>query len=298
MSDKKLLVVAGPTAVGKTAFCVELAKKLNTVIINADSRQFYRQTKIGTATPTIEEMQNVPHYLLGHLSIEDYYNVSIYEQDVLQILKTIFAQNQYAILTGGSGLYIDTVCHGIDELPDIDLNLRQQIENEYITHGLVYLQNQLQMVDPQYFQLVDKQNVKRIMRALEICRQTGQTYTSLRKRQPVKRDFQIVKICLTMEREILYQKINQRTLDMVLAGFVEEARSLVPYKHLNALNTVGYKELFRYFEGEYDLPTAIEKIQTSTRRYAKRQMTWFKKDIDYQFFNPSQKEEIYKMILE
>jgi tRNA dimethylallyltransferase len=298
VSDKKLLVVAGPTAVGKTAFCVELAKKLNTVIINADSRQFYRQTKIGTATPTIEEMQNVPHYLLGHLSIEDYYNVSIYEQDVLQILKTIFAQNQYAILTGGSGLYIDTVCHGIDELPDIDLNLRQQIENEYITHGLVYLQNQLQMVDPQYFQLVDKQNVKRIMRALEICRQTGQTYTSLRKRQPVKRDFQIVKICLTMEREILYQKINQRTLDMVLAGFVEEARSLVPYKHLNALNTVGYKELFRYFEGEYDLPTAIEKIQTSTRRYAKRQMTWFKKDIDYQFFNPSQKEEIYKMILE
>jgi tRNA dimethylallyltransferase len=272
----KLIVIAGPTAVGKTAFSTALAKRLQTEILSADSRQFYKETVIGTAAPTAEEMDGVVHHFVGHLSIHDYYNVSMYEQDAIRILTKLFAKNEYAILTGGSGLYLDSITEGIDDLPDADLALRERLKQQFEQEGIEPLLNQLFTLDEPYYHTVDKNNPKRILRALEVCMQTGQTYTSLRTQPQKQRDFDILKICLTMPRQQLCERINQRTDAMMKNGFLQEAESLFPYRHLNALNTVGYKELFDYIDGKTSLDFAIEKIKTNTRRYAKRQMTWFK----------------------
>ena len=281
-----LIVVAGPTAVGKTSFSIALAKHLQTEVVSADSRQFYKETVIGTAAPTIEEMDGVKHHFVGHLSIKDYYNVFMYEQDAINVLHKLFQKHNYVILTGGSGLYIDSVCEGIDELPDADPVLRERLKQQLEDEGIESLLNQLLILDEPYYWIVDKKNPKRILRALEVCLQTGKTYTSLRTQSQKQRNFDILKICLTLPREQLCERINLRTEKMMRNGFLQEAISLFPYKHLNALNTVGYKELFDYMEGKTSLDIAVEKIKTNTRRYAKRQMTWFKGKGDYRFFEP------------
>ena len=280
-----LIVVAGPTAVGKTSFSIALAKRLQTEVISADSRQFYREMLIGTAAPAADEMEGVVHHFVGHLSVKDYYNVSMYEQDAMAVLDKLFKKNPYAVLTGGSGLYIDAVCSGIDILPDIDVKLRENLKNRLETEGLSVLLEELKHLDEQYYHLVDKQNPNRVLRALEVCLQTQQTYTSLRTQSVKKRDFEIVKICLTLPREKLNSKIHLRTDEMMKNGFLQEAESLLPYRQLNALNTVGYKELFDYLDGKTSLDFAVEKIKTNTRRYAKRQMTWFKGKGDYVFLD-------------
>jgi tRNA dimethylallyltransferase len=286
VENKTLIVIAGPTAVGKTAFSIKLAKKLQTEILSADSRQFYKETVIGTAAPTMAEREEIIHHFVGHLSIFDYYNVSMYEQDALIILNELFKKKHYVILTGGSGLYIDAVCSGIDLLPNIDLTLRKNLQKRLDTEGLPVLLDELKNLDEDYYQIVDKQNYKRVLRALEVCYQTQKTYTSLRTQSAKKRNFDIVRICLTMPREELNNRIHLRTDEMLKNGFLDDARNLFPYRHLNSLNTVGYKELFDYIDGKYSLDICIEKIKTQTRRYAKRQMTWFKKNKDYVFFNP------------
>jgi len=289
-------VIAGPTAVGKTAFCIALAKRLQTDILSADSRQFYRETLIGTAAPTLKEMDGVKHSFVGHLSIHDYYNVSMYEQDAIRVLNELFKKNQYAILTGGSGLYLDSITEGIDDLPDVDADLRKNLKKQLEKEGLNPLLEQLQVLDETYYHSVDKKNPKRILRALEVCLQTGKTYTSLRTQPQKQRCFNILKICLTLPRQQLCERINQRTDAMMENGFLQEAKSLLPYKHLNALNTVGYKELFDCLDGKTTLDFAVDKIKTNTRRYAKRQMTWFKGKGDYLFFEPNQLEEINALI--
>lgn len=291
-----LIVIAGPTAIGKTALSINLAEELQTEILSADSRQFYKETVIGTAAPTMEERRGVKHHFIGHLSVSDYYNVSMYEQDALNKINQLFQDKQYVIITGGSGLYIDAVCNGIDSLPDIDEKLRRDLKERLGNEGLESLLNDLQKLDKQYYEIVDKHNPNRVLRALEVCFQTGQTYTSLRTEKKKERNFRIVKICLTLPRDILNNRINLRTDEMMKNEFLEEAQSLFQYKDLNALNTVGYKELFDYLSGKCSLEVSIEKIKTNTRRYAKRQMTWFKKDSDYVFFEPNQYEDIMAYI--
>ena len=278
-----LIVVAGPTAVGKTQFCIALAKQYGCSIISADSRQFYREMNIGTAAPTKEEMAGVPHYFVGHLSINDYYSVSRFEQDVLQLLPTLFQQTNTVIMTGGSGLYLDAVCYGIDELPDPDPAIREEVIRLYENEGLTALQTKLQLLDPEYYESVDVANHKRLIRAIEVCLQTGKPYSSFRSMSQKVRDFDIVKYCLSRPRDILFSRINQRVDLMMEQGFLEEATQLYPHRHLNALNTVGYKELFQYLDGVLSLEEAVNDIKTHTRRYAKRQLSWFKRDASYQY---------------
>ena len=276
----------------KTDTAIELAEKLNTEIISADSRQFYKEIPIGTAAPGSEQLSKIQHHFVGHLSITDNYNVSNFEQDVIKLLEEKFKQNKLMILAGGSGLYIDTVCKGIDELPDPDEKLRSNLNRMYENEGVEALRNKLKELDPEYYKIVDLNNPKRLLRAIEVCMQTGSTYTSLRKNKSKTRDFRIVKIGLEIDRGILNDRINKRTDIMLDNGWLEEARSLYSNRHLNALNTVGYKELFAYFDDKMSFKEAKEKIKTNTRRFAKRQMTWFKKDKEIRWFKPEQKEDI------
>jgi len=270
-----LLVIAGATAVGKTELSIGLAEYYKTSIISADSRQFYREMSIGTAKPVPEDLSRVPHYFVGNLSITDYYSVSKFEQDVLRLLPDLFAKNPFIIMTGGSGLYIDAVCRGIDELPDPDPNIRQNVIKLFENEGIETLRNQIKCFDPIFYEQTDIANPKRLMRALEVILQTGKPYsqqlTSIKK----QRDFDIIKIYLNRTREDLFERINLRVDKMIEEGLLEEAKNLFPYSHLNALNTVGYKEIFDYFNGKISLEQAIDKIKIHTRRYAKRQMTWF-----------------------
>lgn len=275
-----LVVVAGPTAVGKTAFVIELAKKYGTCILSADSRQFYKEMKIGTAAPSEEELAAVPHYFVGHLSIADYYNVYKYEQDVLSVLPDLFKKNDIVLMTGGSGLYLDAACHGIDDLPDPDPQIRDYVNSLFKEFGLGVLREQLRERDPQFYETNDMANSKRMIRALEVCLQTGRPYSEQLVRTRRQRDFDIVKFCLTRPREELFARINARADKMMRNGWLEEAQGLYPHRQLNALNTVGYKELFACFDGECSLEKAVEDIKTHTRRYAKRQMTWFKRDAE------------------
>jgi tRNA dimethylallyltransferase len=298
MSEKNntLIVIAGPTAVGKTALSIQLAEILHTEILSADARQFYKEMFIGTAAPSVEEQKGIVHHFIGHLSIFDYYNVAMYEQEALRLLDKLFKKNQYVILTGGSGLYIDAICSGIDTLPDIDMQIRDKLQKQLKTEGLSFLLKELQTRDEEYYHIVDKQNPKRILRALEVCLQTNQTYTSLRTQSVKERDFNIIRICLNLPRNELYHRINLRTDKMMQNGLLDEAKTLFPYRELNALNTVGYKELFEYMDGKYSIDVCIDKIKTHTRRYAKRQQTWFGKNNDYAYFEPFQREDVLKFI--
>lgn len=285
-TDKQvLLVITGPTAVGKTALTVDLAIQLNTSIISADSRQFYKELRIGTAFPTEQEIKGVPHHFLGHLSIHDYYSVSKFEQNVLKLLPTLFQQNNIVILTGGSGLYIDAVCKGIDDLPDPDPKIRQYVMDLFDKEGIEGLRNQIKKLDPDFYEQADIANHKRIMRALEVTIQMGEPYSRFLTNSNKSRSFEIVKYCLNRPREILFDRINQRVDQMIENGLLDEVKSLLPYKNFNALNTVGYKELFDYLDGKLTYEQAIEDIKTHTRRYAKRQLTWFKRDGAYQYID-------------
>ncbi len=287
-----LFVILGPTASGKTSVAITVAKHFQTEIISADSRQFYREIPIGTAAPTTEQLAEVPHHFVGQRSIVEDYNVSQFEKDVLEFLSKKFLEKNVMIMVGGSGLYIDAVCKGIDDLPDPDPAIRKWLTHLLDSQGISSLQEYLKKLDPEYYKQVDLNNPKRLLRALEVCKQTGKKYSDLRLNQSAERDFQIVKIGLELPREQLIKQIHHRTDEMLKHGLLEEAKAMLPHRSLNALNTVGYKELFAYFDEEWTLEHAIEKIKTNTRRYAKRQMTWFKKDKEIQWFTPAEIDEI------
>ena len=295
--DKTLIVITGPTAVGKTRLCIDIAKHFDIPIINADSRQIYKELKIGTARPTDEEMREVKHYFVGTLSLDDYYSASLYEQQVLTLLEEQFMTHDFALMSGGSMMYIDAVCNGIDDIPTIDDGTRETMKRRLQEEGLEKLCEELKQLDPEYYEIVDRQNPKRVVHALEICTMTGQAYTSFRKREQKRRPFRIVKIGLNRERTELYDRINARVDEMMANGFLKEAAGLYERKDLNALNTVGYKELFDYFEGRWTLKEAIERIKGNTRRYARKQLTWYKKDEQMKWFHPDQKEDIINYIL-
>lgn len=290
-----LIVVTGPTAVGKTALCIDIAKHYGIPIINADSRQIYRELRIGTATPTEEQLRSVKHYFVGSISIDDYYNASMYEQDVLALLNQ-FKQSPIQLLTGGSMMYIDAVCNGIDDIPTVREDIREEMKRRYVEEGLEALCEDLKRLDPEHYAVVDKQNHRRVIHALEICYQTGTTYTSFRKQEKKQRPFQIVKIGLNRDREELYQRINQRVDQMMADGLLDEVKSLQDKRSNNALNTVGYKEMFTYLDGTWSLEEAIERMKGNTRRYARKQLTWFKRDEEMRWFHPQQQEEILKYI--
>lgn len=282
-----LIVLVGPTASGKTQLAIELAQHFHTEIISADSRQFYHEIPIGTAAPTPEQLKTVPHHFISNLSITDDYNVSTYEKEVLELLKKKFISNPVMIMTGGSGLYINAVCKGIDDIPNPDKVLRKQLNQLFLEKGIEALRDKLKAIDPEYYSVVDYNNPKRLLRALEVCLQTGEKYSNLRKNKDSIRPFNILKVGLEVPREILNERINKRTDEMIRRGWIQEAESVIRYKDYNALNTVGFKELFNYLEGKWTLEHAIEKIKTNTRRYAKRQMTWFRKDNDITWFSPN-----------
>lgn len=292
MKNKYLIVVTGPTAIGKTTFSIKLGEHLSTEILSADSRQFYKEMKIGTAFPGPEELKAVKHHFLGNLSISDEYNVSKYEQQALELLDALFDTHDHVILTGGSGLYIDAICKGIDDLPDFDPVLRNKLKDDIKNNGLLSLTERLKDLDPEYYAVVDLKNPNRVMRAVEVCLQTGMTYTSLRKNTGKARPFQIIKIGLNMQREALFERIGARVDKMMQDGLLDEVRELLPYRDHNALNTVGYKELFLYLDGMVTLEDAIEKIKTNTRRYAKRQLTWFKRDEEMNWFEPHEFDKV------
>ena len=297
-SAKTLIVVTGPTAVGKTRLCLDIAKHFDIPIINADSRQIYRELHIGTAQPTEEEMREVKHYFVGTLGLENYYSASLFEQHVLELLEKLFKDSDYALMAGGSMMYIDAVCDGIDDIPTIDDQTRTTMKNRLEEEGLEKLCEELQRLDPEYYEIVDLQNPKRVVHALEICTMTGQTYTSYRKKEKKQRSFRIVKIGLNREREELYGRINARVEQMMENGLLKEAETMYPRRALNALNTVGYKELFEYFKGRWPLEEAVERIKGNTRRYARKQLTWYKKDPQIKWFHPDQKEKIINYILQ
>lgn len=294
---KNLIVITGPTGVGKTELCLRLADFFNVPIINADSRQIFAEIPIGTAAPTIKQQERTKHYFVGTHKLTDYYSASLYEQDVIQLLDKLFEDSDIAILTGGSMMYIDAVCNGIDDIPTVDENTRETMKRRLATEGLPALVEELKQLDPEHWNIVDRNNPRRVVHALEICHMTGKTYTSFRKNEKKKRPFNIIKIGLTLPREVLYNRINARVIDMINNGFVEEARKVYPLRGLNSLNTVGYKELFDYFDGNISLDDAIFKIQSNTRRYARKQLTWYKKDENMKWFEPNNVEEILKYIV-
>ena len=285
-----LVVITGPTAVGKTALTMELAQQYGVPIINADSRQIYRELKIGTAAPTAEQQQLVKHYFVGTKSIDDYYNASMYEQEVLELLDA--ERSTFHVLSGGSMMYVDAVCNGIDDIPTVRDDIREEMKRRYAEEGLEALCEDLRRLDPEHYAIVDRQNYRRVIHALEICYQTGRTYTSFRTQRKKERPFRIVKIGLNRDREELYNRINQRVDQMMADGLLDEVKSLVNKRSTNALNTVGYKELFDYLDGRWSLDEAIERIKGNTRRYARKQLTWYKRDADMRWFHPDNITEI------
>lgn len=287
-----LLIIAGPTAIGKTSVSIALAKHFNTEIISADSRQVYKEISIGTARPGEEEMQGVPHHMMGCTSINDAFNAGDFERGVIKKLDELFSTHRIVILCGGTGLYIDAVCKGFDEGLVSDEAIKKEISEQYKSNGLAWLQNEVKVADPHYFETADVQNPQRLMRALEVIRLTGLPYFSFRKNKHVERNFEPIKILLDEERQHLYARINRRVAEMMQKGLLEEARRVYPYRNLNALNTVGYKELFDHFDGKTTLEEAVELIKQHTRNYAKRQLTWFRKDKDYETFLPTDVEKI------
>lgn len=287
-----LIVLIGPTGVGKTELSLRLAETFHTCILSADSRQLYADLKIGTAAPTAAQLQRVKHYFVGTLGLTEYYSAAQYEAEVLKLLDTLFEEKEVVLLTGGSMMYVDAVCKGIDDIPTVDNETRQLMLRRYESEGLEQLCAELKLLDPEYYRIVDLKNPKRVIHALEICYMTGRTYTSFRTCNTKERPFRILKIGLTRPREELYARINQRVDQMMAEGLLEEARRVYPHKDYNALNTVGYKELFKYLEGEWTLDFAIEKIKQNSRIYSRKQMTWFKRDADIHWYHPNQETEI------
>lgn len=286
-SEPTLIVITGPTGSGKTSLSLSVAKKLNCHILSADSRQLYRDIPIGTAAPTIEELQEAPHHFVGTLGLEDYYSAAQYESDALSLLGQLWQENRYALMCGGSMMYVDAVCRGIDELPTISAAIREKAMAIYEEGGLSLLQKTLQRLDPEYYEIVDKNNHKRLVHAIEIIMEAGVPYSSLRTGEVKQRDFRIVKVAINYEREQLFDRINRRVDKMIAEGLEEEARRVYHLRHLNSLNTVGYKEMFAYFDGTMDYETAIARIAKNTRVYAKKQLTWLKKDPTIHYLNPS-----------
>lgn len=278
--EKTLKVVIGPTGIGKTDYAIQLAQKYDCPILNADSRQLYRDIPIGTAAPTAEEQARVKHYFVGTLDLEDYYSAAQYEHDALLLMEELFKTHDTLVMSGGSMMYVDAVCKGIDDIPTVDEDTRALLKQRYETEGLEPLVAELRLLDPAYYDVCDKRNPKRVVHALEICYMTGRTFTSFRVRREVQRPFRIEKIGLQRPREILFERINRRVNNMVEQGLLDEARRVFPFRCCNSLNTVGYKELFHYFDGDWELDFALEKIRRNSRVYAKKQMTWFKKDAD------------------
>ena len=288
-----LIIVLGPTGVGKTELCLQLAEHLGTPVINADSRQIFAELPIGTAAPSKEQQRRVKHFFVGNHHIQDYYNASMYEEDVLKLLPQIFHSHSHrALLSGGSMMYIDAVCKGIDDIPTVDEHTRTLMKQRLSDEGLPTLVAELKRLDPEHWEIVDKKNPRRVIHALEICHMTGRTYTSFRTNQIKRRPFNIIKIGLDRDREELYERINNRVLKMMEEGLEDEARALYPLRGLNALNTVGYKELFAFFDGSINREEAVRQIQSSTRQYMRKQLTWFKKDEKIKWFHPDNIKEI------
>lgn len=291
-----LVVLLGPTGVGKTELALRMAEHLQSPIINADSRQIFAEIPVGTAAPTKEQQERVRHHFVGTLHLTDYYSAAKYEEDVLQLLSCLFNRQQVALLSGGSMMYIDAVCHGIDDIPTVDEATRLLMKRKLETEGLDTLAEELKALDPEHYRTVDLRNPRRVIHALEICHMTGKTYTSFRKKTRKTRPFNIIKIGLNRPREEMYERINNRVLNMMKQGMVEEARAVYPHRGLNSLNTVGYKELFAHFDGDISLEDAILKIQSNTRRYMRKQLTWFKRDNGIKWFTPANVEEIINYI--
>lgn len=292
-----LVVILGPTGVGKTELCLRVAEHFGIPIINADSRQVFREIPIGTAAPTAEQQERVKHFFVGNLSLNDYYSASIFEEDVMDLLAGYYNESRkLALMAGGSMMYIDSVCNGIDDIPTVDVNTREEMKHRYQEEGLEALCAELKKLDPDYYNIVDKKNPKRVVHALEICKMTGKPYTSFRKNERKQRPFNILKIGLNREREELYSRINSRVDGMVANGLIDEAHRVYPQRGLNALNTVGYKELFDFFDGKCSKEEAIFRIKCDSRKYCRKQLTWFRRDTEITWFHPDNIEEIIKYI--
>lgn len=289
---KTLLVIIGPTGVGKTDLSLQLAKQFDSPIISSDSRQLYADLKIGTAAPTAQQLEAAVHHFVGTLQLTDYYSAAQYETEVLKLLEQLFLTKDVVVMAGGSMMYIDAVCKGIDDIPTVDKETRELMMQRYETEGLDALCAELKLLDPEYYRIADIKNPKRVIHALEICYMTGKTYTSFRTSSTKQRPFRIIRIGLTRDREELYERINRRVDIMMEEGLLDEVKSVYAYKHLNSLNTVGYKELINYLDGTWDLPFAIEKIKQNSRIYSRKQMTWFRRDKDIAWFHPDNQEEI------
>ncbi len=296
MPNHLLVAILGPTAIGKTAISIQLAERFNTEIVSADSRQFYREMEIGTAKPTLPELNAIPHHFINSLSIQEEYNVGKYEKEALDCIENIFKKHDKAILVGGSGLFVNAVCHGLDTLPEGDIATREKYEEILQKQGIEVLQNELKSKDPAYFEEVDQKNPRRLIRALEVIHASGLPYSQFRNKKPKVRTFSIVKIGLNIDKQLLVERINTRIDSMLKAGWLEECKSLYPYRNLNALKTVGYTELFDFIEGKLDWDATIEQIKINTWHYAKRQLTWLRKDKEIKWFSPSETEDIYKYI--
>lgn len=293
---KTLIVIVGPTGVGKTELCLKVAEAFGTVIVNADSRQIFKEIPVGTAAPTIAERRRIRHFFVGNLHIDQYYNASMFENDVIALLDTLFKEKDYVIMSGGSMMYVDAVCNGIDDIPTVDTATRSKVMREYEEKGLDYICGRLEELDPEYYSIVDKRNPKRVIHAVEICLSTGRTYTSFRVNAKKDRPFNIIKVGLTLDREQLYERIDGRVDRMVADGLIQEAEKMYPCRNLNSLNTVGYKELFDYFDGKCTLEEAVFRIKCDTHKYCRKQLTWFKRDKDIHWFSPNNVEEIINYI--
>ena len=297
-TTKKLFVILGPTASGKTALSIQLAKELNTEIISCDSRQFYKELKIGSAPPSKQQLKVTKHHFIQHLSVKENYNIGKYEEDAIKKISSLFKIYDNLILVGGSGLYIDAICNGIDNIPQTPQKLRDEINNEFLEKGITWLKEKVKKIDLDFYQKSDSSNPQRLKRCLEVYQNTGEKISSFYNKEKIKKDFKIIKIGISIDREILYNRINQRVDRMINNGLIDEAKGLFQYQKFNALNTVGYKELFDFFKKKINKETAIKEIKKNSRRLAKRQITWFKRDKQINWFILDQEDEIIKFILE
>lgn len=295
-NGKTLIVLIGPTGVGKTDLSIRIAEKYNSPIISADSRQLYSELKIGTAAPSEEYLKRIKHYFVGTLKLTDYYSAAQYESDVMELLDALFKNHDTILLTGGSMMYIDAICKGIDDIPTVDSETRRMMMEKYENEGLERLCSELKLLDPEYYSIVDLKNPKRVIHALEICYMTGKSYTSFRTGNKKQRPFNILKIGLSRDRDELYERINRRVDIMISEGLIDEVKSVYKYKELNSLNTVGYKEIIQYLDGNWTLDYAIDKIKQNSRIYSRKQMTWFKRDNEINWFNPDNEEDIMEFI--